>query len=74
MSNLPSVRDFMDKTFVTLHESMDVYKAIDVLLDNDVTSAVVVDDDRLRIIKTVGVGDTVHREAQPGQPVAGRRR
>ncbi len=44
MSDLPSVKDFMDKTFVLLHKDMDVYKAIDVLLDKGVTSAVVVDD------------------------------
>jgi predicted transcriptional regulator len=45
MSDLPSVKDFMDKTYVTLNESMDVYKAIDILLEKGVTSAVVVDDD-----------------------------
>lgn len=45
MPNLPSVKDFMDKTFVTLHKNMDVYKAINILLEKGLTSAVVVDDD-----------------------------
>lgn len=44
MSNIPIVRDFMDKNFVKLHEDMDLYKAIDILLDKGITSAVVVDD------------------------------
>lgn len=44
MPTLPLVKDFMDKTYVTLHKDTDVYKAIDILLDKGVTSAVVVDD------------------------------
>ncbi len=43
MAKLPQISEFMDKTFVTLDKDMDVYKAIDVLLDRGVTSAVVVD-------------------------------
>jgi predicted transcriptional regulator len=49
--SLPAVNEFMDKTFVTLSPDMDVYKAIDVLLDKGLTSAVVVEDDR----KIVGI-------------------
>ena len=44
MKKLPIVNDFMDKTFVTLKADMDVFKAIDILIDSKVTSAVVVDD------------------------------
>ena len=44
MSKVPRISEVMDKTFVTLKEDMDVYKAIDVLLVKKVTSAVVVDD------------------------------
>jgi predicted transcriptional regulator len=43
MTKIPQISEFMDKTFVTLNKDMDVYKAIDVLLDRGVTSAVVVD-------------------------------
>lgn len=50
-SNLPTVQDFMDKTFVTLQRDMDVYKAIDVLLTKGITSAVVTDDE----MKIVGI-------------------
>ncbi len=49
--SLPTVRDFMDKTYVTLSSEMDVYKAIDVLLDKGLTSAVVVESDN----KIVGI-------------------
>jgi len=44
MKKLPIVDDFMDKTFVTLQPDSDVFKAIDILIDSKVTSAVVVDD------------------------------
>ncbi len=44
MANLPTVEEFMDKTFVTLKKDMDVYHAVDILLDRGITSAVVVDD------------------------------
>jgi predicted transcriptional regulator len=44
MSNVPTVNDFMDKSFITLHPEMDVYKAIDILLSNRITGAAVVDD------------------------------
>jgi len=44
MSEIHKVEEFMDKKFVTLHAEWDVYKAIDILLDRAVTSAVVVDD------------------------------
>lgn len=43
MAKIPQISEFMDKTFVTLDKDMDVYKAIDVLLDRGLTSAVVVD-------------------------------
>jgi predicted transcriptional regulator len=48
---LPAVKEFMDKTFVTLNPNMNVYKAIDILLDKGLTSAVVVDEDN----KIVGI-------------------
>ena len=44
MSDVPTVREFMDKTFITLHPEMDVYKAIDILLANKITGAAVVDE------------------------------
>ncbi len=44
MKKLPIVDDFMDKIFVTLKADMDVFKAIDILIDRKVTSAVVIDD------------------------------
>jgi len=44
MPKAPLISDVMDKTFVTLKEDMDVYKAIDILLNKSITSAVVVDD------------------------------
>lgn len=50
-SNLPTVQDFMDKTFVTLQKDMDVYKAIDILLTKGLTSAVVTDDE----MKIIGI-------------------
>jgi len=44
MPKAPLISDVMDKTFVTLKADMDVYKAIDILLNKSITSAVVVDD------------------------------
>lgn len=44
MAEFLKIEEFMDKTFVTLKEDMDVYKAIDILLEKGVTSAAVVDD------------------------------
>lgn len=44
MSKIPRISEVMDKTFVTIKKDMDVYKAIDVLLEKQITSAVVVDD------------------------------
>ncbi|HED11058.1 MAG TPA: CBS domain-containing protein [Caldithrix abyssi] len=43
MSTLPSVSAYMDKSFTTLSPDMDVYKAINILIDKGITSAVVVD-------------------------------
>ncbi len=51
MEELPKVEDFMDKTFITLKPDMDVYKAIDILLDKGVTSAAVTVEDN----KIVGI-------------------
>ena len=39
----PHVRDFMDKSFITLKPDMDVYRAIEILLDSKITGAAVVD-------------------------------
>ncbi len=44
MADLPIVEEFMDKTFVTLRRDMDVYNAVDILLDRGITSAVVTDE------------------------------
>jgi predicted transcriptional regulator len=44
MAKIPVISEFMDKTFVTLKSDMDVYNAIDILLDRGITSAVVVDE------------------------------
>ena len=43
--SLPAVKEFMDKKYVTLSPDMDVYNAIDILLDKGLTSAVVVEED-----------------------------
>ncbi|HID37985.1 MAG TPA: CBS domain-containing protein [Calditrichaeota bacterium] len=51
MEDLPKVKEFMDKTFITLRPDMDVYKAIDILLDKGVTSAAVTEEDN----KIVGI-------------------
>jgi CBS domain-containing protein len=40
----PRVSEFMDKSFITLKPDMDVYKAIQILLDGKITGAAVVDD------------------------------
>ena len=40
---MPHVRDFMDKSFITLTPEMDVYRAIDIMLKGDITGAAVVD-------------------------------
>jgi CBS domain-containing protein len=40
----PHVSDFMDKSFITLSPDMDVYKAIQILLDGKITGAAVVDE------------------------------
>jgi CBS domain-containing protein len=40
---MPNVRDFMDKSFITLTPDMDVYRAIDIMLKGDITGAAVVD-------------------------------
>ena len=39
----PHVSDYMDKSFVTLTPDMDVYKAIDIMIDKKITGAAVVD-------------------------------
>jgi CBS domain-containing protein len=45
---MPNVREFMDKSFITLTPDMDVYRAIDVMLKGGITGAAVVDTkDRL---------------------------
>lgn len=44
MAKVPVISEFMDKNCVTLKRDTDVYKAIDILLDRRITSAVVVDD------------------------------
>ncbi len=40
----PHVSDYMDKSFVTLTPDMDVYKAIDIMIDKKITGAAVVDE------------------------------
>ena len=41
---MPNVRQFMDKSFITLTPDMDVYKAIDIMLKGSITGAAVVDN------------------------------
>lgn len=41
---MPPVRDFMDKSFITLTPDMDVYRAIDIMLKGSITGAAVVDN------------------------------
>ncbi len=51
MASAPTVEEFMDKTFVTFTPDMDVYKAINILLEKRLTGAAVVDEKR----RVVGV-------------------
>ncbi len=51
MTQIHKVEDYMDKTFVTLKEDMDVYQAINILLDKGVTGAAVLDEKK----KIVGI-------------------
>lgn len=51
MAEIYKVRDYMDKTFLTLSAEMDVYHAIDLLLEEGQTSAVVCDEHK----KIVGI-------------------
>ncbi len=51
MSEIYKVENYMDKTFLTLNADMDVYQAVDLLLDKVQTSAVVIDEDS----KVVGI-------------------
>ena len=44
MQEYPLVRDCMDTSFVKLHPTMNVYHAIETLLNNRITGAAVVDD------------------------------
>ncbi len=44
MEKIYKVEDYMDKNFLTLEPDMDVYLAIDLLLEKGMTSAVVVDE------------------------------
>lgn len=41
---MPNVREFMDKSFITLTPEMDVYRAIDIMLKGGITGAAVVDN------------------------------
>jgi CBS domain-containing protein len=43
MDVTPHVRDYMDKSFITLSPDMDVYQAIDIFLKKNITGAAVVD-------------------------------
>ena len=40
---MPNVREFMDKSYITLTPEMDVYRAIDIMLKGGITGAAVVD-------------------------------
>lgn len=44
MANIPTVRDFMDHKFVTFAPDMDVYEAIDIMLNKNILGACVVDN------------------------------
>jgi len=44
MDVTPSVRDFMDKKFITLKPDTNVYEAMEILLDKKITGAAVVDN------------------------------
>ncbi len=45
MEEYPLVRDFMDESFIKLKPEMNVYHAIEILLNNRITGAAVVDDE-----------------------------
>jgi len=51
LAEIYKVEDYMDKTFLTLDAEMDVYQAVDLLLDKVQTSAVVIDENK----KVVGI-------------------
>ena len=51
MASTPTVQEIMDKTFVTFTPDMDVYKAINLLLEKRLTGAAVVDEKK----RVVGV-------------------
>ena len=51
MSGQKAIRNFMDQSFVTLRPEMDVYQAIDIMMDKRLTGAVVTDED----MKVVGI-------------------
>ena len=40
----PPVSDYMDKSFVTFTPDMDVYRAIDIMIEKKITGAAVVDE------------------------------
>lgn len=44
MATINKVEEFMDKKFVSLYAEWDVYKAIDIFLEKEVTSSVVVNE------------------------------
>ncbi len=45
MPGISKVRDLMDRTFVSLKPDMNISEAIDILMENRITGAAVVDDD-----------------------------
>jgi predicted transcriptional regulator len=55
----PRVSEFMDKSFITLKPDMDVYKAIQILLDGKITGAAVVDD-KENLIGILSEKDCLH--------------
>ena len=73
MPKMTKVRDLMDTTFVSLKPDMNISEAIDILMENRITGAAVVDDDN-RVIGLLSELDclkTLLNAAYSHMPVTG---
>ena len=44
MTNVPKARDVMVSPVITISQSLSIYKAIDILIENEISGAPVLDD------------------------------
>ena len=70
----PHVRDYMDKKFTTLHPDMDVHDAIQILLDQRITGAPVVDkkENLVGILSEKDCLRTIAHGAYSDVPIGGK--